>query len=184
MSQSLIAALTKRVERQEAEITRLQQMVRNLLRTGTVDSYDASTDSAVVVDEIEGDDDAGKARTPPVRVLGKSGGVSKRATLKKGEQVLVISPGGQFGETSLVLPLGPNEANPSPSSHGVEDVTTVGGTTARLREDGALIASDQVDLGAEGGPRVARIGDLVSVGFGSSAGLWPIVTGAKKTSAV
>lgn len=43
-----------------------------------------------------------------------------------------------------------------------------------------VVKSDNVHLGAEGGQRVARIGDRVSVGGGSSAGLWPIVEGSEK----
>lgn len=47
-----------------------------------------------------------------------------------------------------------------------------------------VVLSDDVHLGAQGGPAVARIGDLVDVGSGSSAGQWPIVSGsAKVTSA-
>lgn len=46
-----------------------------------------------------------------------------------------------------------------------------------------VVVSDDVQLGADGGPRVARIGDLVDVASGSSAGQWPIVSGAAKVSA-
>ncbi len=45
-----------------------------------------------------------------------------------------------------------------------------------------VIKSDDVHLGAEGGQRVARIGDRVNVGSGSSAGLWPIEEGSSKVS--
>ena len=43
-----------------------------------------------------------------------------------------------------------------------------------------IVECDDVHLGAEDGPRVARIGDRVQVGSGSSAGLWPIVEGSAK----
>ncbi len=43
-----------------------------------------------------------------------------------------------------------------------------------------VIKSDDVHLGAEGGARIARIGDKVNVGSGSSAGLHPIVEGSDK----
>lgn len=43
-----------------------------------------------------------------------------------------------------------------------------------------VVKSDNVHLGAQGGPKVARIGDRVQVGTGSSAGLWPIVEGSAK----
>lgn len=46
-----------------------------------------------------------------------------------------------------------------------------------------VVLSDDVHLGAEGGRRVARIGDRVNVGAGSSAGLWPIEEGSSKVKA-
>lgn len=46
-----------------------------------------------------------------------------------------------------------------------------------------VVLSDDVHLGSEGGPRVARIGDRVQVSSGSSAGLWPIVEGSARVSA-
>lgn len=46
-----------------------------------------------------------------------------------------------------------------------------------------VVLSDDVHLGAEGGPKVARIGDRVQVSSGSSAGLWPIVEGSDKVAA-
>lgn len=70
------------------------------------------------------------------------------------------------------------------------------GKFIRMRADGTLEISapklvlnaseaivlrcDDVSLGEEGGPAVARIGDRVDVGGGSSAGLWPIVEGSGK----
>lgn len=46
-----------------------------------------------------------------------------------------------------------------------------------------VVLSDDVHLGAEGGPKVARIGDRVQVDTGSSAGMWPIVEGSSKVQA-
>lgn len=43
-----------------------------------------------------------------------------------------------------------------------------------------IVKSDDIHLGDTGGPKVARIGDRVDVGAGSSAGLWPIVEGSDK----
>ncbi len=52
----------------------------------------------------------------------------------------------------------------------------------RLTAPKVVIDSADVHLGSEGGPRVARIGDRVNVGSGSSAGLWPIEEGSGKVS--
>lgn len=46
-----------------------------------------------------------------------------------------------------------------------------------------VVKSDDVHLGEEGGPPVARIGDMVQVTTGSSAGLHPIVEGSSKVRA-
>lgn len=46
-----------------------------------------------------------------------------------------------------------------------------------------VVQSDDISLGGEGGPKVARVGDLVAVGSGSSAGNWPIVSGSDKVTA-
>ncbi len=47
-----------------------------------------------------------------------------------------------------------------------------------------VINSPDINLGGEGGARVARIGDRVNVSGGSSAGLWPIVEGSEIVKAV
>jgi len=46
-----------------------------------------------------------------------------------------------------------------------------------------VVKSASVQLGADGGPAVARVGDMVNVGSGSSAGQWPIVSGSAKVAA-
>ncbi|WP_026601693.1 phage baseplate assembly protein domain-containing protein [Methylomonas sp. 11b] len=47
-----------------------------------------------------------------------------------------------------------------------------------------VVESDDIHLGGEGGAKVARVGDKVNVGSGSSAGLWPIVEGSDKVKAL
>lgn len=175
--------LEERIADLEGEIVELHSLIRSLIKTATVDEYDAEKDQVLATDDMEGDDDNGKPETAPIRVMGKSGKVSRRSTLSKGEQVLIISPNGQFGETSLAIPLGHSEASPSPSNAEDEDITIVGSTTQRLSAGSASLTSGRVDLGANGGPAVSRIGDQVLVSVGSSAGLWPIVTGASNTFA-
>ena len=49
--------------------------------------------------------------------------------------------------------------------------------------DKATINSNNINLGSEGGQPIARVGDMVRVGGGSSAGDWPIVTGSPKAKA-
>ncbi|MBL4785266.1 MAG: hypothetical protein JKY49_07545 [Cohaesibacteraceae bacterium] len=173
-----------RIQLLEDQIIRLEAMIRNLFRVATAQSYDPETDEVVAVDDVEGDDENGKPETPSIRVIGQSGAVQKRTTISPGEMLLIISPGGDFGIGSFAIPLGDNERNPSPSSHGKEDVTVIGQSVSRLREDRGELLSEHVDLGSPGGPPVARKGDKVLITTGSSAGLWPIVTAASKTYAV
>lgn len=45
-----------------------------------------------------------------------------------------------------------------------------------------IVDSEDIHLGGEGGNRIARVGDRVNVGSGSSAGLWPIEEGSSKVS--
>ena len=45
------------------------------------------------------------------------------------------------------------------------------------------IAAQEIDLGGGAEAGVARIGDMVEVGAGSSAGRWPIVSGSGKVKA-
>lgn len=74
------------------------------------------------------------------------------------------------------------------------------GQVVRLKRDGIVIEtehkvtvtapqvvvdSDNIILGGtSGGAKVARIGDHVNVGSGSSAGMWPIVEGSDKVKAL
>ncbi|WP_085593524.1 phage baseplate assembly protein V [Thalassospira sp. MCCC 1A01428] len=44
----------------------------------------------------------------------------------------------------------------------------------------ASLDCNDISFGGEGGQPVARVGDMVNVGSGSSAGLWPIVSGSEK----
>lgn len=46
-----------------------------------------------------------------------------------------------------------------------------------------VVQSDDISLGGEGGAKVARVGDLVAVGSGSSTGNWPIISGSDKVKA-
>lgn len=47
-----------------------------------------------------------------------------------------------------------------------------------------VVISEDISLGGEGGAKLARVGDLVAVGAGSSAGNWPIISGSDKVTAL
>jgi phage baseplate assembly protein V len=74
--------------------------------------------------------------------------------------------------------------------NGIEIATTLNVTVqatgnVELNAGGNVnvIAAVDVNLGGLGGQPVARVGDRVNVGAGSSQGLWPIVEGSSKVSA-
>lgn len=54
----------------------------------------------------------------------------------------------------------------------------------RVTAPKVVIDSDDISLGGDGGNKVARVGDLVNVGSGSSAGQWPIVSGSDKVKSL
>lgn len=58
-----------------------------------------------------------------------------------------------------------------------------GGSVLRVRAAEGQFHAPDVSLGGSSGSPVARLGDMVQVGSGSSAGLWPIVTAAAKVRA-
>lgn len=66
---------------------------------------------------------------------------------------------------------------------GATDVA-VTATQVTVEADQATFTGGGIDLGGLGGQRVARIGDMVQVTGGSSAGLHPIVEGATNVRAV
>jgi len=111
--------------------------------------------------------------------------------LKKGQIVGVINPSGDPRQ-GLVFRGGYSDANPSPNQDMDANVFDDAGVRLKIK-DGALVITanvkvvvnaPQVELGGEGGKPVARIGDKVRVGSGSSAGMWPIVEGSAVVSAV
>jgi phage baseplate assembly protein V len=97
------------------------------------------------------------------------------AVMTKNGDVNVTADGGKVkikaDRVSLDTPV--IEAN---KAGGKADSVTIKATTA-------TIEADTVNLGGNGGAGVARIGDRVQIGSGSSAGMWPIVEGSGKVSA-
>ncbi|WP_336812244.1 hypothetical protein [Bosea sp. MMO-172] len=70
----------------------------------------------------------------------KGGGVSSFRKIGDGEPVLVISPGGELGKHSRVMPAGPVEDHPSPGSAEQDgEVIEHGDAKISMRSDGTLI---------------------------------------------
>lgn len=105
--------------------------------------------------------------------------------LSVGQVVGVINPGGDPRQGVLIR--GGFGGDNAPISEDPAAVMfTFGGVTVSIVGGAAVITSDgpvtvnapQVNLGGEGGLDVARVGDMVEITAGSSAGKWPIVTGS------
>ncbi|MBF0248042.1 MAG: phage baseplate assembly protein [Alphaproteobacteria bacterium] len=57
---------------------------------------------------------------------------------------------------------------------------TVNAPVINANVDKVVVNSNDIHLAGEGGAQIARVGDLVAVGTGSSAGNWPIISGSDK----
>ena len=100
-----------------------------------------------------------------------------------GQQVELFSENGDFTDAVVARSL-PSDDITRPSTAADEYILSMfADTLLRTKAGQALIKSALGELGDEGGPAVARVGDMVSVTAGSSAGLWPIVTGSDLVNA-
>lgn len=152
-----------------------------------------------VVDPVKGfrvswgeDPDGGAFLSPWYPHPESGGATSTWAPLSVGQVVGVINPDGDPRQ-GILLRGGFSGKNPAPSQNLDENLYRFGGVSISVLASGAVlleakgavtITAPQVNLGGEGGSPVARVGDLVEVGSGSSAGRWPIVTGSGVVSAV
>lgn len=169
-------------------IAELERRLLNIIRFGTIASVDLNAATCrVKLDDTHTTGDlswqtqrAGKVRTwsPP----------------SIGEQVMIISPAGDLTQGIVMHSIYQN-AHPAPSANADEHVvdygdgtvTTYNTATHTLRVDCAStveIIAPKVELGGAGGAALARVGDKVAVGAGSSAGEWPIVSGSAVVSAI
>lgn len=167
------------------EVEDLKRIAENTIRVGHVVEVDAANGLARV--------DIGTEQNPAVTDLRPwtehAGAIKTFVPLTVGEQVRLISPGGEIA-AGWIDRGGFSDANPAPHDKTAEAVMTVGdtritkkGDEVRIETPNAIVIADKVELGDEGGPAVARIGDRVDVPIGSSKGLWPIVEGSSIVNA-
>jgi len=163
-------------------ISELERRLLNIIRIGTIASVDLAAETVrVKLNETHTTGDL------PWQTQ-RAGNVRTWSPPSVGEQVMLFSPAGDLTQ-AVVCPSLFQSAHPAPSHSGDEHVTDYGDGTVisydtkqhKLRIDvaGAVeLICPAIDLGNTGGARVARMGDHVNVGSGSSAGLWPIVEGS------
>jgi len=168
-------------------IAELERRLLNMIRFGMITSVDLNSATCrVKLDDTHTTGDL------PWSVQ-RAGNVRTWSPLSVGEQVMIISPAGDLTQ-GVVVPSLYQNAHPAPSNKANEHITDYGDgtvitydTTAhKLRIDCAStveVIAPKVDLGGVGGAKVARVGDWVAVGAGSSAGNWPIFSGSDIVSA-
>ena len=174
---------------QRADIEQLKTLFGRSLRVGAVEVVDAEKGFRINL----GNGADGEPFLSPFYPHPESGGTtSSWAPLSKGQIVGVINPGGDPRQ-GILLRGGFSGDNPAPSGSLDENVLQFGGVKVTISKDGSVqidaatavtVNAPQVTLGGLGGKPVARVGDLVSVGTGSSAGTWPIIEGSSVVSAV
>jgi phage baseplate assembly protein gpV len=137
---------------------------------------------------ILGTDAQGKeVLSPPVRWQQQGAGTLKiHSVPADNEQMQLTSQSGTVGGASSAQWATYDDDHAPPSEKDIEAVIEfASGARWTIQKDAHRLAADKVHvdagavtLGGEGGKSVARIGDLVLVSAGSSAGQWPIITGS------
>lgn len=172
---------------QRADIEQLKTLFGRALRVGPVAVVDPEKGFRIKL----GDGPDGPFLSPFYPHPESGGATSTWAPLSEGQIVGVINPGGD-PRRGVLLRGGFSDGNPPPSQSLDENVLEFGGVRITIGEAGAvtidaatsvLVNAPKIELGGEGGQKVARIGDRVHVASGSSAGMWPIVEGSDVVSA-
>ena len=169
----------------QAELSRL---VANLIRVGTVSDVDyAKARIRVQIAEIKTD------WLPWIEA--RAGGDVSWWAPETGEQVMVLSPGGDTAQAVALPALFRAAAPPPADTADKRKVTFADGASVEydraahlltvdlaaaegkvlIKTKTAVVDAEKIDLGAEGGRRVARVGDKVRITAGSSAGLNGII---------
>lgn len=185
-------------------VAEVERRLDGTIKQGRVVEVDAAAGTVRLRLNEESADEA--FLSPPIPYAQFAGALKVHTPPSVGQQMTIVSGAGDFRQ-GLAVPMTWSEQNEAPSAKGDENVVTYGGwrltldgekleatkddTVLRLTGGDAYVKSPKVvvdspdvNLGGEGGARVARIGDRVSVSAGSSAGLWPIVEGSSAVKAV
>lgn len=164
----------------KADLEELKTSFGTSLRVGPVAVVDAEKGFRVKW----GDGEDGPFLSPWYPHPESGGATSTWMPLSEGQIVGILNPDGDPRQGILVRG-GFSGLNPPPSQDLAENVFAFGGVRIEIKEGGTVIVHAQkIELGGLGGKPVARIGDLVDVASGSSAGKWPIVEGSSVVNAV
>jgi len=168
------------VARLAMEVSRLNRVISRQMRFGTIAEVDPSKGVARM---LLSDPDSGKAFKGPWRPWAEmAGGTRSWRPPTVGQQMLVVSPGGDLAQ-SLLLPATFSSRVAAPSDKGDANRETLGEVILDMEAARYGITAPRIDLGGEGGKAVARIGDKVNITYGSSAGMHSIIEGSSKVFA-
>jgi len=197
-----LAALERALGKRDYHLAEIERRLANVMRSGTVHAVDP--DNGLIRVKIGTDRDGEPVLTPWLPWTERAGRIKTWLPPAVGEVVRVHAPSGEIAQ-GWVDPGGFSSANPAPSSDGEAHVEVLGDTRVTIKDgsvrietkaativseeatvesEKVVIKSGSIDLGGEDGKRLARVGDRVQVGAGSSAGLWPIVEGSTKVRAI
>lgn len=170
-----------------ADIEGLKSAFGHALKVGPVEQIDAAKGYRVKLGE--GPD--GPYLSPWYPHPESGGANSTWIPLSQGQVVGVLCPNGDPRQGILVRG-GFSGVHPPISTDTDEVRLQMVGVTISVKGGAVSISADgpvtvdapEVNLGGEGGKPVARVGDTVEIGSGSSAGAWPIVKGSDVVKAV
>lgn len=185
------------------ELSDLAKRLSNIIRIGTIFEINVQTAKArVKIGELETD------FLPWANA--NSGNNNSWNPPEIDEQVIILSPSGDLSQAVILPSLYKNNASDSDQniksityqdgskisfnvSSGTLDLDLKGdvaikvvgnanieGDNINITGSSNITLDGNVDLGDTGGQGVARIGDLVDISAGSSAGQWPIISGSSK----
>lgn len=121
-----------------------ERRLHGIVRIGTVTAVDAATARARV--SLGGDAVSGWIPFTAIR----AGGLNAWAPVTVGEQVVVVSPGGDTAQGIIVGSL-PSGANGAPSGNGGEFRFEIGGSSISMTGDGITLSAGGVVLSVTGG---------------------------------
>mgnify|MGYP001121111548 CR=1 FL=1 len=117
----------------------LERRVATMIMTGTAETSQGAKTKVRFDDDAQDGKPFSSPLLPHAEASGKAGGgVSRFRRIGDGEPVLVLSPGGELGEHSRVMPAGPVEQHPSPGTAEQDgEIIAIGNATLSIK-DGAI----------------------------------------------
>lgn len=130
---NIFESLLRRVEE-------LERRINNTVREGRVEEVDAQKGYRVAIAES----DDGPVKTTWIKGGENAGSLTTWAPMKKGQKVKLISPNGEIGASSLVLPHNYSDGHDQPSQNLEEPMLKTAGVTLRFSAGGLVIEGNLI----------------------------------------